>query len=87
MIEPGHTPQTNITIGFDTWTEFVGECGASRFWAGVHFRPSVTAGQEIGREIGACAHEFLMGQIRGEPGRGNGGGRRGRGGRGGRRDD
>ncbi|MEY2982951.1 MAG: hypothetical protein RL562_3178 [Planctomycetota bacterium] len=87
VIEPGHTPQTNITIGWDTWSAFEEECGMSRFWAGVHFPPAVTAGQEIGREIGARAYEFLMGHIRGEPGRGSGGGRRGGGRRSGRGDD
>jgi hypothetical protein len=67
VIEPGHTPQTNITIGWNTWTEFEAECGMSRFWAGVHFPAAVPAGQTIGREIGTKAYQYLMGYIQGNP--------------------
>ncbi len=67
LIEPGHTPQTNITISWNTWTEFEAECGMSRFWAGVHFSAAVPAGQVIGRQIGTKAYHFLMGYIQGNP--------------------
>jgi hypothetical protein len=67
VIEPGHTPQTNITIGWSTWSEFEQECGMSRFWGGVHFAAAIPAGQNIGREIGTKAYRFLMNQIQGTP--------------------
>lgn len=65
VIEPGHTPQTNLTIGWATWTEFEQECGMSRFWGGVHFRSAIPAGHDIGRAIGTRAYEFLMAKIQG----------------------
>ena len=65
VIEPGHTPQTNLTLGWATWTEFEQECGMSRFWGGVHFRSAIPAGHDIGRAIGTRAYEFLMAKIQG----------------------
>lgn len=67
VIEPGHTPQTDITIGWDTWSEFEAECGMSRFWAGVHFPAAIPAGQAIGTEVGTRAYNYLMGYIQGTP--------------------
>jgi len=66
-IEPGHTPQANLTIGWSTWTEFEEECGMSRFHGGVHFPPSIHAGADIGREVGTRAYNYLMGYINGTP--------------------
>lgn len=64
-IEPGHTPEEDMVIAFPTWTAFEEICGQTRFWAGVHFPASIPAGQDIGREIGALAHAFLMKHIEG----------------------
>ena len=64
-IEPGFTPQSNITLTFDTWTDFEQTCGQTRFWAGVHFRSAIPAGQKVGREIGARSYQFLMDHIDG----------------------
>lgn len=74
VIEPGHTPQSELVISFPTWTDFEETCGMTRFWAGVHFKASIPAGQAIGREVGALAYEFLMDHIEGtadEPGAGD----------------
>lgn len=73
VIEPGHTPQSDLVISFPTWTDFEETCGMTRFWAGVHFKASIPAGQKIGREVGALAYEFLIDHIEGtadEPGEG-----------------
>ncbi len=67
VIEPGHTPQAPLTIGWSTWTEFEAECGMSRFWAGVHFEAAVPAGQAIGKDIATEAFHYLMGYIDGTP--------------------
>ena len=67
VIEPGHTPQADLTLSFDTWSTFEHECGQSRFWAGVHFPAAVPAGQAIGTEIGTRAYHFLMSHIEGNP--------------------
>lgn len=65
VIEPGVTPAADISLGWATWTDFERECGQSRFWAGVHFPASITAGAAIGHEIGTLAHQFLMDHIQG----------------------
>lgn len=64
-IEPGVTPQNDITIGWATWTEFEEECGQSRFRAGVHFPAAIPAGADIGRQVGSLAYAFLMDHING----------------------
>ncbi len=66
-IEPGYTPQSNLTISWATWTEFEQECGMSRFWAGVHFPAAVPAGQAIGHQIGTLAYDYLTAYINGTP--------------------
>jgi hypothetical protein len=51
VIEPGFTPQAEITLTFPTWTDFAYRCGMSRFWGGVHFKDSIPAGAEIGNRV------------------------------------
>ena len=58
VIEPEITPATNVTISFDTWTEYEETCGESRLWAGVHFRPSVDAALDIGGTFGDSAYDY-----------------------------
>jgi hypothetical protein len=65
VIEPGVTPQSDIVIGWATWTEFEQECGQSRFWGGVHFPASIPAGAEIGHQVGTLAYNFVMSHING----------------------
>ncbi len=67
VIEPGVTPRRNITIGWNTWTQFSEDCGRSRFWSGVHFEASIPAGQAIGTQIGTRAYNFIMNHINGTP--------------------
>ncbi len=67
VIEPGITPQRNITIGWDTFTEFSADCGDSRFWSGVHFEPSIPAGQSIGQQVARHAYDFMSRHINGTP--------------------
>lgn len=65
VVEPGITPATDIELYFATWSDLEETCGISRFWAGVHFRPSIPAGQNIGTRIGRIAHKFLTKKING----------------------
>ena len=58
VIEPEVTPARPVTIEFGTWTEYEQTCGESRLWAGVHFRPSVTASLEIGGAFGDAAYDY-----------------------------
>ncbi len=66
-IEPGFTPRSNISIGWNTLSKFSTDCGNSRFWSGVHFPASIPAGQAIGREIGRCAYNFFANHVNGTP--------------------
>jgi hypothetical protein len=65
-IEPGVTPARDITLTWNTWTEFEQDCGLSRLWGGVHFRPSLKAGRDIGHAIGDLAYEFVQRHIKGD---------------------
>jgi hypothetical protein len=55
-IEPGSTPAEPVTIEFNSWTEFSNICGESRIDGGMHFEPSVPAGQNLCRNL---AHKTL----------------------------
>ncbi len=67
LVEPGYMPQRNVTIGWNTFSEYSADCGNSRFWSGVHFPASIPAGQAIGQKIGRRAHAFMMRHINGTP--------------------
>jgi hypothetical protein len=68
VIEPGVTPSSDIVLGpWATFTEFENECATSRLWGGVHFKASLTAGQQLCRPIGDLAFEFVDGHLRGKP--------------------
>ena len=66
VVEPGITPARDIVIGpFATFTDFENTCGLSRFWGGVHFLSSLTAGRELCQPIGDSAYEFLRAHVDG----------------------
>ena len=65
MVEPGMTPASDISVTWNTWTEFEQDCGQSRFWAGVHFPASIPAGQDIGHSIAILAFDFVSRHING----------------------
>jgi hypothetical protein len=67
VIEPGTTPARDLTLTFPTWTDFAERCGDSRFWSGVHFKPAIRAGADIGEKVGARAFTFVMGHVNGTP--------------------
>jgi hypothetical protein len=65
-VEPGITPAADIVLGpWTTWTAFEEECALSRFWGGVHFLPSLSAGRTLGRPIGDLAYAFVQAHIAG----------------------
>ena len=66
-IEPGVSPANDLTLSFPTWTDFEQRCGLSRFWSGVHFKSSLTAGHAIGKAIGDRAFTFVMKHVNGTP--------------------
>ena len=39
--EFGQTPSRNISLGFETWTDFELTCGRSRLYGGLHFLDAI----------------------------------------------
>ncbi|MFD2764854.1 vanadium-dependent haloperoxidase [Micromonospora eburnea] len=66
LIEPGITPREDLVLSWDTWTDWMHDCGMSRYWGGVHFPAAIQASWEMGRKIGDLAYEFVRRQINGE---------------------
>ncbi|WP_234380158.1 DUF6851 domain-containing protein [Streptomyces sp. CMB-StM0423] len=66
LTEPGITPSEDMELHYDTWTEFVKDCGYSRVWAGVHFKTTVERSMEFGTQFGDLAYEFVQRYIKGE---------------------
>jgi hypothetical protein len=64
-VEPGITPSEDTVIRWDTWTEFVADCGESRVWAGVHFPAAVEASADLCDAFGETAHDYLLSLIDG----------------------
>ncbi|GMH34935.1 hypothetical protein BSKO_02796 [Bryopsis sp. KO-2023] len=53
-------------ISFDTFKEAGKSCGQSRLWAGVHFGPSVPAGEKLAEGLGKLAYDFVKKLAEGE---------------------
>lgn len=64
-IEPGFTPSTDTSFTFDSWTEFVDDCGQSRVWSGVHFQAAVDESNKICPVFGDMAFEYMTSLIDG----------------------
>lgn len=67
LVEPGITPATDLTLTWDSWTDFAADCGISRFWAGVHFLSSIENVIDAAEEIGELSYEFVQQHIQGQP--------------------
>ena len=65
VIEPGITPANDLMLNFATWSDFETDCGLSRFWGGVHFLSAISAGHELGRQIGDVVYDFVQAHIAG----------------------
>ena len=64
-IEPGITPARDMTLTFETWTEFSEDCGKSRHWGGVHFVPAVEASAAYCSVFGDMAYEYYQSLLDG----------------------
>lgn len=67
-IEPGVTPRSDLTLRFDTWTDFERACGDSRIDGGVHFRAAVDEGARMCRPFGDRAYDLVQAHIQGTAG-------------------
>ncbi|PKV89456.1 hypothetical protein BX283_7092 [Streptomyces sp. TLI_146] len=63
VIEPGVTPAKDLTLTYDSWTDFATTCGKTRVWAGVHFPSAVKASEDLGPQFGQRSYEFVQRHI------------------------
>jgi hypothetical protein len=60
-VEPGQTPATNIVLGpYNTFTDYVNDCGESRIIAGIHYRTSIDQAKAICTRLGNDVYDFLQ---------------------------
>lgn len=55
--EPGVTPGEDITLEWDTFSEFADESGISRLYGGIHWTQGDIEGRNLGRQVGSAAFE------------------------------
>ena len=78
--ETGLTPEENITLSWDTFSDAANESGISRLYGGIHFTEGDLNGRALGREVGNAVYQqtqFFInggdGTDDGRNGTGNGG--------------
>ncbi len=64
-VEPGVTPAAELTLAFDTWSQFEQVCGQSRLWGGVHFQAAIDASKPMCKQIGEKAYRFISRHVAG----------------------
>ncbi|PXF49138.1 hypothetical protein BWQ96_01087 [Gracilariopsis chorda] len=68
-IVPGMVPnspvENTIKVVFNTLEEAAQSCGESRLDSGVHFEPSVPAGNSLGKGLGKIAYAHIMDLVNG----------------------
>ena len=66
IVEPLSTPSSNISYAFSSFSEIATICGQSRLLGGMHFTKSVSAGQELCKNIGQRAATTMESLYNGE---------------------
>merc|ERR1711981_1106182 len=61
------TPSRNISLGFETWTDFELTCGRSRLYGGLHFVDAIEEGNRLGNTIAKIVVEFIKSHINPDP--------------------
>jgi hypothetical protein len=69
LTEPGISPAKDVELRWDTWTDFLRDCGHSRVWGGVHFLTTVERSAQWGLQFGDLAYDFVQRHINGTAGR------------------
>jgi hypothetical protein len=64
-VEPGVTPATDITLHWNTLTDFADDCGQSGVWGGENFPAAVQAAAQYAPRIGDLVYEFLQNKLNG----------------------
>lgn len=61
-LHPGRIPSRNVDIQISRLSDWSRLCSKSRLWAGVHFEPSIAAGEKLCKGIGRSSQR-LMDQL------------------------
>eukprot|EP00178_Gracilaria_changii_P014855 TRINITY_DN416_c0_g2_i1.p1 TRINITY_DN416_c0_g2~~TRINITY_DN416_c0_g2_i1.p1 ORF type:complete len:561 (+),score=99.98 TRINITY_DN416_c0_g2_i1:106-1683(+) len=56
---PGEVPENDMVVKIDRLSDWSKLCGQSRLWAGVHFEPSIKAGENLCRGIGKASQDVV----------------------------
>ncbi len=67
-IEPGLTPNRDMTLTFETWSDFTEACGMARHWAGVHFVDAIEASAAYCSIFGDSAYDYYQSLMDGSAG-------------------
>ena len=63
--EPGLTPQQEVTLDWETFSEAADEAGISRLYGGIHFEDGDLNGRQLGQEVGTEVFEQAQFYIEG----------------------
>ncbi|MEM1310562.1 MAG: DUF6851 domain-containing protein [Cyanobacteria bacterium P01_H01_bin.153] len=64
--EPGFTPQADVTLAWETFSEAADEAGISRLYGGIHFVEGDINARILGQEVGAAVFETAQSFIKGQ---------------------
>ena len=64
-IEPGVTPAEDMTLRWNSWSDFARECGESRLWGGENFRSAIEASSQYAPQIADLAYEYVQRKVNG----------------------
>ena len=64
-IEAGVTPARDLTLHFETWSDFASNCGNARVWGGVHFHAAVEASAALCSSFGDTAFDYYSEMMNG----------------------
>ena len=64
-VEPGLTPQTDVTLSWATFSEAADEAGISRRYGGIHFEEGDLRARLLGREVGGAVWDKAQSYIEG----------------------
>jgi hypothetical protein len=64
-VEPGLTPQSDVTLSWATFSEAADEAGISRRYGGIHFEEGDLNGRQIGRDVGGIVWDKARSYIDG----------------------
>jgi hypothetical protein len=65
LIEPARTPETDVTLSWDTFSDAADQAGLSRRYGGIHFEAGDLAGRAMGRQVASLTWSRVQGHLSG----------------------